>query len=313
MRGLELVRRCDALIVDDLVAPELVAEAPVRARVVRRRGLRQEQINRILVDLGARGPRRRPAQGRRPVRVRARRRGGAALAAAGVDVEIVPGVSAAAAVPAAFDIPLTHRGVSAQVTLVSGHSASGDDPDWAQLARTPGTLVFFMGLRHAARIAAELIAHGRDASTAAAVIARGTRPDGRCATGELRHLAALTGGLPAARADRRRRRCRPRAGTPTARGRARRLMAHVRIPPVLRAEAGRNRAVDVDGATVREAIDALVDAYPSLRPRILTDDGIPPFLNVFVDGHDIRLADGLDTPVGEDATVLLLPAVAGGV
>jgi molybdopterin converting factor small subunit len=89
-------------------------------------------------------------------------------------------------------------------------------------------------------------------------------------------------------------------------------MAHVRIPAALRAEAGGNRAVDVDGATVREAIDALVEAYPSLRPRIRTGDGIPRFLNVFVDGHDIRLADGLDTPVGEEATVLLLPAVAGG-
>ena len=73
-----------------------------------------------------------------------------ALADAGVPFEVVPGVSAMSAVPASAGIPVTHRGVSAQVTLVSGHSASGEDLDYAQLARTPGTLVVFMGLAHLA-------------------------------------------------------------------------------------------------------------------------------------------------------------------
>lgn len=89
-------------------------------------------------------------------------------------------------------------------------------------------------------------------------------------------------------------------------------MTEIRIPPVLRQEAGGNRALAVEAATVREALDALVGLYPSLRGRILDEDGVPPFLNVFVDGQDIRLADGLATRVGGGSTILLLPAVAGG-
>ena len=101
-----------------------------------------------------------------------------------------------ASVPAAFDIPLTHRGVAAQVTLVSGHSASGDELDFAQLAAAPGTLVFFMGLRQVRRIVDGLIAHGKDPHTPAAVVARGTLRDGELAEGRLRDLPELARGLP---------------------------------------------------------------------------------------------------------------------
>ena len=89
-------------------------------------------------------------------------------------------------------------------------------------------------------------------------------------------------------------------------------MAQVRIPPVLRPEAGGNRSVEVTASTVRAALDELVAAYPSLAPRVLAEEGIPTFLNVFVDGDDIRLLQGLETPVSDGTTVLLLPAVAGG-
>ena len=109
---------------------------------------------------------------------------------------MVPGVSALAAVPAAFDIPVTHRGVAAQVTLVSGHSATGEELDFAQLARTPGTLVFFMGLRQVETIVEQLLAHGRAPDTPAAVLARGTLADAEIAEGELRELPELAHGLP---------------------------------------------------------------------------------------------------------------------
>jgi molybdopterin synthase sulfur carrier subunit len=89
-------------------------------------------------------------------------------------------------------------------------------------------------------------------------------------------------------------------------------MAEIRIPPVLRPEAGGNRTVGVDAATVREALDALVAQFPSLAPRVLEGDGVPSFLNVFVDGDDVRLLGGLDTEVAAGSTILLLPAVAGG-
>ena len=89
-------------------------------------------------------------------------------------------------------------------------------------------------------------------------------------------------------------------------------MTEIRIPPVLRPEAAGNRSVAVDAATVREALDRLVAEYPALASRVLDGEGVPSFLNVFVDGDDVRLLQGLDTQVASTSTILLLPAVAGG-
>lgn len=89
-------------------------------------------------------------------------------------------------------------------------------------------------------------------------------------------------------------------------------MATIRIPPILRPEAGGQREVELSGATVRALLKSLVAAYPALHERILAGDELPQFLNVFVDGSDVRLLDGLDTAVTESTTVILLPAVAGG-
>jgi molybdopterin synthase sulfur carrier subunit len=89
-------------------------------------------------------------------------------------------------------------------------------------------------------------------------------------------------------------------------------MPTIRIPPILRPEAGGNRQFEATGATVREALDSLVTEYPALRERIFEGDELPQFLNVFLDGSDVRLLDGLATAVGDGATLILLPAVAGG-
>ena len=89
-------------------------------------------------------------------------------------------------------------------------------------------------------------------------------------------------------------------------------MTEIRIPPVLRPEAAGNRTVAVDASTVREALGRLVAEYPALESRVLDGEGVPSFLNVFVDGDDVRLLDGLETPVEATSTILLLPAVAGG-
>src|ERR1700693_5512807 len=86
----------------------------------------------------------------------------------------------------------------------------------------------------------------------------------------------------------------------------------MKIPPVLRPEAGGQRVVTVQGTTVRGALSGLVAAHPALERRIFDDGALPSFLNVFVDGDDIRLHSGLDTAVSEASTIVLLPAVAGG-
>jgi molybdopterin converting factor small subunit len=89
-------------------------------------------------------------------------------------------------------------------------------------------------------------------------------------------------------------------------------VAVIRIPPVLRPDAAGSRTVTVEAGTVRDALTSLVALHPALGQRVLADDALPSYLNVFVDGDDIRLLGGLDTEVAPASTILLLPAVAGG-
>ena len=89
-------------------------------------------------------------------------------------------------------------------------------------------------------------------------------------------------------------------------------MSVVRIPASLRGETGGRRSVDVDAATVREALVELTAAYPELDGRLLDGDEPPRFLTLFVDGTDVRALEGLETPLAPGSTLLLLPAMAGG-
>ncbi len=195
VRGLELIRACDALVYDVLVAPELVEEAPDDALLIPREQIRQAELNELLVELGRQGLEVVRLKGGDPFLFGRGSEEAEALTAAGIAFELVPGVSALSAVPASAGIPLTHRGLSAQVTLVSGHSASGAELDFAQLASAPGTLVVFMGLAHISGIACGLIAAGKSPSTPAAVVSRGTHADGRSVSGALHEIARLSAEL----------------------------------------------------------------------------------------------------------------------
>jgi uroporphyrin-III C-methyltransferase len=189
-RGLELLRSCDVVVHDRLVAPELVDEAPPDAVRIAHEPHTQEEINELLVAHGRTGSRVVRLKGGDPFVFG---RGGEevlALAAAEVPFEVVPGVSALSAVPAAALIPVTHRGLSSQVTLVSGHCAGeGAPPDYEALARAPGTLVFFMALRTLRSIVDELVCAGKAPQTPAAVISRGTRPEQQVVVAPLEELA----------------------------------------------------------------------------------------------------------------------------
>lgn len=91
-------------------------------------------------------------------------------------------------------------------------------------------------------------------------------------------------------------------------------MVTVRIPPVLRGSAGNNKQVTASGSTLLDALIDLFERYPGLRDRILTDDQqLTQFVNVFVDEQDVRYQQGLATPLKADSTIILLPAMAGGV
>ena len=89
-------------------------------------------------------------------------------------------------------------------------------------------------------------------------------------------------------------------------------MSSVRIPPVLRDAAGGNRSVAANGATVAEVLNDLFRQFPSLRDRVTEGGELSSFVNVYVNDRDVRYRDGLQTPVGDSDTVILLPAMAGG-
>jgi sulfur-carrier protein len=89
-------------------------------------------------------------------------------------------------------------------------------------------------------------------------------------------------------------------------------MSTVRIPPVLRDSVAGERQVSAAGSTVAEVLDDLFERHPALRDRVTEDGELSRFINVYVNDRDVRYRDGLDTPVSEDDTVILLPAMAGG-
>jgi uroporphyrin-III C-methyltransferase len=186
----------DVVLVDDLVNRGCLAHARSDARVIevgKRGGCRstpQAFIEKLMV-LHAR-------QGQTVVRLKGGDpfvfgRGGEeveALAAAGIEVEIIAGVTAGTAVPAALGIPVTHREVARAVTFVTGHTKDGCDPDWKALAASGATLVIYMGLGNLARIAAALGAAGMDPATPACIIENGTLPSQRQLVTTLKGLSA---------------------------------------------------------------------------------------------------------------------------
>ena len=90
-------------------------------------------------------------------------------------------------------------------------------------------------------------------------------------------------------------------------------MSTVYIPAVLRPNVGGVKSLDIGGDSIRGVVDALVEQHPALRTQLLTDDGdLNRFVNVFINGKDVRYLAGLDTPVGPTDEVRLLPAMAGG-
>jgi uroporphyrin-III C-methyltransferase len=165
----------DALVGDGVLA--LVPESAERIDVGKRPGrpIPQEMISALLVELGR--------QGKLVVRLKGGDpfvfgRGGEeaqALTEAGVPFEIVPGISSSVAAPAAAGIPVTHRGVSAAFTVVTGHRRAGEpDIDWRSLAAVRGTIVVLMGVAQRAEIATELMAGGLEPSTPVAAIESAT-------------------------------------------------------------------------------------------------------------------------------------------
>jgi len=200
VRGRRLLAEADVVVVDRLAPRVLLDELPPGVEVVdvgkapHGSGPTQEQISAVLVDRARRGLRVVRLKGGDPFVLG---RGGEevlACVAAGVPVEVVPGVSSVLAGPAAAGIPVTHRGVAADFAVVSGHldpTRPGSTVDWQALADGPGTVVLLMGLDRLAAVAAELVKRGRPPGTPVAVVRRATLPDQQVLVGTLATIAAL--------------------------------------------------------------------------------------------------------------------------
>jgi uroporphyrin-III C-methyltransferase len=195
VRALELVRDCEVLVYDRLVSLELVLEAAGAVRIARD-GLDQEQVNELLVRYGSRGLRVVRLKGGDPFMFGRGAEEVAALQAAGVAYEVVPGVSTLTAVPGLAGIPLTSRDVAAELTVITGTSADGGELDYERLAATPGTLVIFMGHKRLGHIAEQLVLAGRSPDEPAAVISRLSQPDAEVRTATLSTIAEVAAALP---------------------------------------------------------------------------------------------------------------------
>jgi uroporphyrinogen III methyltransferase / synthase len=183
LKAYELLHLADCVIYDYLVNPEILKYAKPGAELiyVGKRGTEipwtQGEINRLLVEKAERHATVVRLKGGDPFIFGRGGEEAEALVDAGIVWEVVPGVSAGAAVTAYAGIPVTHRGVSSSVAFVTGH----EDPTkpqsaicWEHLALGADTLVFFMGVANVREIARQLVAHGRAAETPAAVIRWGT-------------------------------------------------------------------------------------------------------------------------------------------
>ncbi len=197
VKGLECVRKADVIIYDYLANERLLDHRRPDAELIyvgkqgSRHTLPQAEINDLIVGKARKG------------KVVARLKGGdpfifgrggeeaEELVDAGIPFEVVPGVTAATAVPTYAGIPLTHREHTASVAFVTGH----EDPTkpeskvhWDHIATGIGTLVFFMGMKNLPNIVDNLVSHGRSADTPVALIQWGTRTDQRVVTGTLRNI-----------------------------------------------------------------------------------------------------------------------------
>ena len=203
VKGLRLIRSADVIIYDRLIPHELLGEARPDAELIdagkapARQRLSQEAINALIVEKASQGDQVVRLKGGDPFVFG--RGGEEALACfkAGIPFEVVPGVSSAFAVPAYAGIPVTHRGLSSALTIITGHEdpSEAGSIDYEALARLGGTLVILMGVQHAAAILARLAEAGLPAATPAAVIEWGATPDQRVAEGTLATIAAVAAAL----------------------------------------------------------------------------------------------------------------------
>ena len=198
VRGQQAVSQADVVLADHLAPQSLLASLPADVEVIdasklpRGRSMAQEQINELLVEHARAGKRVVRLKGGDPFVFGRGMEELEACVAAGIPVEVVPGVTSAIGVPGLAGIPVTHRGLTHEFVVVSGHVPPGHPQslvDWPSLGRLRGTLVVLMGVDTAPAIAAALVEHGREPTTPVAVVTDGSTPTQRVVRTTLDGLA----------------------------------------------------------------------------------------------------------------------------
>ncbi len=200
LRGLECLQQADVVIYDYLANPDLLRHAPPTAERIYagktsgRHAMKQEETNALILKLTAEGKRVVRLKGGDPFVFGRGGEEAAELAAAGLRFEIVPGISSVIGGLAYAGIPVTHRENNAMFTVFTGHVVEGRKPagvDFAAIAKAPGTKVMLMGVESLPVITGELLSHGMDASTPAALIRWATTGRHETLVGTLGTIAGL--------------------------------------------------------------------------------------------------------------------------
>jgi uroporphyrinogen III methyltransferase / synthase len=199
-RSLELIARADVIIYDRLIPETALEGAGPDAELIyagKQGGgeqVSQDEITRLLIEHGRSAVTVVRLKGGDPFVFGRGGEEAEALVEAGIEFEVVPGVTSGIAAPAYAGIPVTHRDLASSVAFVTGHE-DPDKPesalDWSALAAFPGTLIVYMGVRQLEAIAARLIEGGRSPDEPAALVHRGTLPGQRAALGTLGTIAGL--------------------------------------------------------------------------------------------------------------------------
>ncbi|MFQ6082862.1 MAG: uroporphyrinogen-III C-methyltransferase [Candidatus Aminicenantia bacterium] len=200
VKGLKYLKRADVVVYDNLVNKKLLRNVKNGAEVIYvgkesgQHTLDQELINKFLIEKAKKGKVVVRLKGGDPFIFGRGGEEALALSESGVKFEIIPGITAATAVPVCAGIPVTHRGITSTVAFITGHETPLKDEshiEWSKISTGIGTLIFFMGVKNLKNIVDNLIKYGRDKNTPVAIVRWGTLPEQKVITAMLKDIVQI--------------------------------------------------------------------------------------------------------------------------
>ncbi|MCW8877584.1 MAG: uroporphyrinogen-III C-methyltransferase [Kangiellaceae bacterium] len=194
VKALKVIESCDVILYDNLVSEEIKSLFPANisklfvGKMKNLHSVAQQNLNQILVDYAMKGLKVCRLKGGDPFIFGRGSEEMLTLKENNIDVEIVPGITAASGCTSYAGIPLTHRGISQGCTFLTGHTERDPDFDWQAIAKLDHTLVFYMGLSKLEFISRNLVTQGMDADTPVALIENGSRPSQKVVSTKLSDL-----------------------------------------------------------------------------------------------------------------------------